>query len=31
MRDGKIVASRDYRNRAAIGEALGELAETLRR
>jgi len=29
VRDGKIVASRDYHNHAAIGEALGELAEPL--
>jgi uncharacterized protein len=29
IRDGKIVASRDYHNHAAIAEALGELAETI--
>ena len=29
IRDGKIVASRDYHNHAAIGDALGELAEVL--
>ena len=29
VRDGKIVASRDYDNRAVISEALGELADAL--
>jgi ketosteroid isomerase-like protein len=29
IRDGKIVASRDYHNHAVIGEALGDLAEVL--
>jgi ketosteroid isomerase-like protein len=29
IRDGKIVASRDYHNHVAIGDALGELAEVL--
>ena len=30
VRDGKIVASRDYHNHAAIGEALGEFRERIR-